>query len=86
MALIEAAFGGDGAEQFWRWANYEAAYSSVQSLCQFVVFPGMMHTWADWSYQKEFFERNRATAQPPLPPHSLPLLTLHIPSLFFSVS
>jgi hypothetical protein len=77
VELIESTFGGDGAEDFWRWANYEAAYSSVQSLSQFVVFPGMMHQWADWSYIKDFFERNRGTPQPPLPkPY---LYTLYFP-------
>jgi pimeloyl-ACP methyl ester carboxylesterase len=75
--LVEEVFGGDGFENFWRWANFEAAYASVQSLSQFVVFPGMMHTWADWSFLRDFFERNRAT--PPPPP--LPKPYLH--SLYF---
>jgi hypothetical protein len=51
---------------FWRFAKYEAAYLSVGSSCQFVVFPGLMHNWADWPYTKEFFDRNRVAAQPPL--------------------
>ncbi|MBZ5500213.1 MAG: Ig-like domain-containing protein [Acidobacteriia bacterium] len=72
VVIIEAAFGGDGAENFWRWANFEAAYASVQSSSQFVVFPGMMHVWADWSFVKDFFERNRAT--PPPPPLPRPYL------------
>ena len=59
VALIEELFGGGGAEEFWRWANYEAAYASVQSASQFLVFPGMGHRWEDWSYMKEFFERQK---------------------------
>ncbi len=65
VALIIAAFGG--LYPYSRWPRYEAAYHSVTSLAQFVVFRDMGHTWAPWSYMKEFFERNRASAQPPLP-------------------
>ncbi len=78
VTTVESAFGGDGAENFWRWANFEAAYRSVQSSSQFVVFPGMMHTWAEWSFLKEFFERNRAAAPPPPLPRPL-LYTLYFP-------
>jgi hypothetical protein len=65
VALVNAAFGGRHVYQ--RWPRYEAAYSSVTSMAQFVVFPRMGHAWADWTYMKEFFERNRSSAQPPLP-------------------
>jgi hypothetical protein len=64
VALVIAAFGG--RHLYSRWPRYEAAYSSVTSMAQFVVFRGMGHTWAPWSYMREFFERNRASAQPPL--------------------
>ncbi len=65
VALVNAAFGGRHLYQ--RWPRYEAAYGQVSSMAQFVVFPGMGHQWADFNYMKEFFERNRASAQPPLP-------------------
>ena len=65
VARIIAAFGG--RHLYSRWPRYEAAYGSVTSLGQFVVFPDMGHAWAPWSYIREFFERNRSTAQPPLP-------------------
>jgi len=65
VALIIAAFGG--RHLYSRWPCYESAYFSATSLSQFVVFPGMGHAWAPWSYMKQFFERNRAAAQPPLP-------------------
>ncbi len=77
-ALVEAAFGGDGPEDFWRWANFEAAYASVQSSCQFVVFPGEAHQWPEWSFLKEFFERNRTTP-PPAPLPKPYLYTLYFP-------
>jgi hypothetical protein len=65
VALVIAAFGG--RHLYSRWPRYEAAYYSVTSLGQFVVFPGMGHQFADWAFIREFFERNRASAQPPLP-------------------
>ncbi len=78
VALIEEMFGGTGPEMFSRFAKYEAAYLSVGSSCQFVIFQGRVHTWADWSYTKEFFERNRAT--PPPPPLPKPAaFTLYFP-------
>lgn len=64
VALVIAAFGG--RHLYSRWPRYEAAYFSVTSLAQFVVFRGMGHQWAQWSYMKEFFERNRGSAHPPL--------------------
>jgi hypothetical protein len=65
VALVNATFGGRLLYQ--RWPRYEAAYSMVTSMAQFVVFPQMAHQWADWTYMKDFFERNRSTPQPPLP-------------------
>ncbi len=65
VELVYSAFGGRHLYQ--RWPRYEAAYSSVTTLAQFVVFPEMGHSWASWSYMKEFFERNRVSAQEPLP-------------------
>jgi len=64
VSLIIAAFGG--RHLYSRWPRYEAAYYSITSMAQFVVFPGMGHLWADWSYIREFFDRNRASAQAPL--------------------
>jgi pimeloyl-ACP methyl ester carboxylesterase len=65
VARVIAAFGG--RHLYSRWPRYEAAYYSVTSLAQFVVFPEMGHQWAQWSYIREFFENNRTSAQPPLP-------------------
>ncbi len=64
VARVMAAFGGKLL--YSRWPRYEAAYSSVTSLSQFVVFPGMGHAWAPWSYMQEFFENNRFSPHPPL--------------------
>jgi hypothetical protein len=64
VSLVHLAFGGRHLYQ--RWPRYEAAFSAVTSMAQFVVFPDMGHQWADWSYMKAFFERNRTAAQPPL--------------------
>jgi hypothetical protein len=76
IALIIAAFGGRHLYQ--RWPVYEAAYSSVSSLCQFVVFPTMGHAWANWSYMREFFERYR-NAIPPSPLPKPELYTVYFP-------
>jgi hypothetical protein len=55
--LIKSLFGGP--PPYLRWPGAEAAYTSIQSSSQFVVFPGMGHQYADWAYIREFFERNR---------------------------
>jgi hypothetical protein len=65
VALVNATFGGRALYQ--RWPRYEAAFEMVTSMAQFVVFPRMGHSWANWDYMKEFFERNRNSPQPPLP-------------------
>jgi hypothetical protein len=65
LARVLSAFGGHYLYQ--RWPRYEAAYRSVGSSCQFVIFPDMGHAWAGWSYIREFFDNNRAAPQPPLP-------------------
>jgi hypothetical protein len=65
VARVIAAFGG--RHLYSRWPRYEAAYGSVTRLAQFVVFPGMGHQMAPWSYLREFFENNRTSPQPPLP-------------------
>ncbi len=65
VALVSRAFGGRYLYQ--RWPLYEAAYGSVSSMGQFVIFPKMGHQYPEWSYLKQFFERNRSTPQPPLP-------------------
>jgi hypothetical protein len=65
VARVIAAFGG--RHLYSRWPRYEAAYASVTSLAQFVVFPEMGHQWAQWSYLREFFENNRSLSRPPLP-------------------
>ncbi len=77
VALISAAFGGVSLYQ--RWQEYEAAYNSVSSSSQFVVFPGMGHTYSTlWEYLTEFFERNRAEPYPPPLPKPL-LYSLYFP-------
>jgi hypothetical protein len=58
------AFGG--RQLYQRWPQYETAYATVSSLCQFVVFPTMGHSWASWSYIREFFNRYRTSTPPPL--------------------
>jgi pimeloyl-ACP methyl ester carboxylesterase len=68
-ALIKEVFGGP--PPFLRWPAAEAAYISVGSLCQFVVFPGMRHQWPAWSFLKEFFEHNRSEPFPPPLPKPL---------------
>ena len=65
VARVMAAFGG--RHLYSRWPRYEAAYGSVTNLAQFMVFPGMGHAWASWSYIREFFENNRSSPQAPLP-------------------
>jgi hypothetical protein len=62
VARISAAFGGRHLNT--RWPRYEAAYYSVTSLAQFVVFSQMGHSWAPWSFMQEFFENNRSAPQP----------------------
>jgi hypothetical protein len=62
MALISSVFGGT-SRLYERWPVYEAAYSSVNSLCQFIVFPKLSHAWPDFSYLSDFFQKNRS-AQP----------------------
>jgi pimeloyl-ACP methyl ester carboxylesterase len=61
-SLIKEVFGGP---TFRRYPASEAAYASVGSNCQFVVFPGIGHVWPDWSFIREFLERNRAEPFPP---------------------
>ena len=61
-ALINEVFGGP---TFRRYPSSEAAYISVGSDCQFVVFPGVGHVWPDWSFIREFLERNRTEPFPP---------------------
>jgi hypothetical protein len=71
VTLIGAAFGG--WRPYERWPEYEAAYTSVSSLCQFVIFPNMGHQYPDSQYMLDFFNRYRS-AQPPPPPLPKPLL------------
>jgi hypothetical protein len=59
MALISAAFGGT-SRLYERWPEYEAAYNSVNSFCQFVVFPMLGHAWPNFSYLSDFFQKNRS--------------------------
>ena len=75
-ALIKEVFGGP--PPFMRWPASEAAYKSIGSNCQFVVFPGMRHQWLDWKLLKEFFERNRTEPFPPPLPKPLNY-TLYFP-------
>jgi hypothetical protein len=75
-ALLDSLFGGP--ETFRRMPGFESVFKSVQSSCQFIVFPGMGHDWPDWSYLKEFFERNR-TEPPPAPLPKPMLFKLYFP-------
>lgn len=66
VALVARAFGAfDEPEEYTRWPAYEAAYQSVTSMAQFVIFPDMTHQWADWDYIRTFLERNRVDPPPP---------------------
>jgi hypothetical protein len=65
VALVSATFGG--VNDYDRWPIYELVYHSAGSNCQFVIFPGMGHTFPDLSYLTEFFERNHGSPMPPLP-------------------
>ncbi len=47
-----------------RYPALEAAYNSIGSVCQFMIFPGMTHVWPDWGYIREFFEHNRTEPLP----------------------
>jgi hypothetical protein len=79
VALVHAAFGG--RHLFQRWPRYESAFGLVTDMAQFVVFPRMGHSWASWSYMKEFFERNRTAPRPPLPkPLAYKLYLPHVAS------
>ncbi|HYK91260.1 MAG TPA: hypothetical protein VE398_20990 [Acidobacteriota bacterium] len=76
MALVSAAFGGT-SRLYERWPEYEAAYNSVSSLCQFIVFPTLSHSWPDFSYLRDFFQKNRS-AQPVAVPKPA-LYTIYFP-------
>ena len=69
VALVARAFGSfDEPEEYTRWPAYEAAYASVTSMAQFVVFPDMGHQWPSWDYVLTFLERSRENPAPaPLP-------------------
>jgi hypothetical protein len=47
-----------------RYPALEAAFNSIGSDCQFIIFPGMRHAWPDWGYIREFFEHNRSEPIP----------------------
>jgi pimeloyl-ACP methyl ester carboxylesterase len=68
-ALIKEVFGGP---TFLRYPSSEAAYLSIGSACQFVIFPGVGHVWPEWSFIRDFLERNRAEPFPA--PQPKPLL------------
>ena len=65
VALVSAAFGGK--RLYERWPKYEAVYTSVSPLCQFLVVPTLGHAWLNWTYMREFFSRYRVAPPPPLP-------------------
>jgi len=66
VALVARAFGAaDEPEEYTRWPAYEAAYLSVTSNAQFVVFPDLGHQWPSWDYILTFLERNRVDPPPP---------------------
>ncbi len=83
VALISAAF-GRGDQLHTRWPAYEAAYSSVSSFCQFLVFPRMGHVWPDLSYVADFLNKNRS-AQPIAVPKPA-LYTIYFPHIASSGS
>lgn len=64
VALIDELFGGP--DSFYRWPGYEAAFRSVSANAQFVIFPGMGHSWPASTYITDFFERNRYNPRPAL--------------------
>jgi pimeloyl-ACP methyl ester carboxylesterase len=78
-ALIKEVFGGP---TFRRYPASEAAYNSIGSPSQFVIFPGVGHVWPDWSFISEFLERNRTEPFPPPLPKPLlyPLYFPHVAS------
>ncbi len=66
VALVARAFGAfDEPEEYTRWPAYEAAYLSVTSMAQFVVFPDLGHQWPSSDYILTFLERNRVDPPPP---------------------
>jgi hypothetical protein len=81
--LISSAFGGT-SRLYVRWPQYEAAYGSVNSLCQFIVFPKLSHAWPDFCYIRDFFEKNRS-AQPVAVPKPA-LYTIYFPHVASSDS
>ncbi len=74
-SLIKSVFGGP---TFRRYPASEAAYHSVGSPCQFVIWPGVAHQWPDWNFIREFLEHNRAEPLPPPLPKPL-LYKLYFP-------
>ena len=68
VPLIRRVFGGPDC--FQRYPRYEAAFRSVNSHCEFVIYPGLDHR-PKWDAEVEFFEYNRPT--PPPPPRAKPL-------------
>lgn len=78
VALIDAVFGGP--DEYLRWPKYEMVYNSVGSSSQWVIFPGMGHTYAPMTYYTEFFERNRVAPFPPPLPKPL-VQTVYFPHL-----
>jgi pimeloyl-ACP methyl ester carboxylesterase len=68
-ALIKEVFGGP---HFHRYPASEAAYNSIGSNCQFVIFPGLGHDLPDWNFIKDFLEYNRTEPFPA--PLSKPML------------
>ncbi len=73
--LVKEVFGGPYVNRF---PAVEAAYNSIGSDCQFIVFPGMKHVWPDWGYIREFLEHNRTEPFPPALPKPF-LYTLYFP-------
>jgi hypothetical protein len=78
--LLLSVFGGPKA--FLRMPGKEAAYRSIGSTAEFVIFPGMAHgVSGDWWLEIwEFFERNRTTPQPQAKPLLYSLYFPHVAS------
>jgi len=69
VPILRKVFGGPDCYQ--RYPRYEAAFRSVDSHCEFVIYPGIDHR-PKWDAEVEFFEYNRTTPAPP--PREKPLL------------
>ncbi|HYK91261.1 MAG TPA: Ig-like domain-containing protein [Acidobacteriota bacterium] len=61
-----------------RYPALEAAFKSIGSDCQFIIFPGMGHDYPDWGYIRTFYEHNRTEPFPAALPKPL-IYNLYFP-------